>query len=158
MKIGRCAKTSAYLFTILCSLFSIRAEGAKLCREVGARFSYQRAGNYFWARGNGCKGTVYSNANVEYNADLNAVMATCNGSISFAGTSSCWTSNATAPTAKGFHNGQHCWCKLLWPIESQWVFVFTSDTAANCSGAQVNDCTLHCSYSKYGNLLNGIGF
>jgi hypothetical protein len=121
-----------------------------MCRSVGNSLSFQRGGNFFWARGTGCKG-VWNEGFVDVGLDLAGVIATCDAPL-LAGTSSCWTSSTSKPSGKGFLNGPHCWCKLLYPVETDWVFYLTAKDGAaiNCNGGQVNDCTAVCSYSGGG--------
>lgn len=50
------------------------------------------------------------------------------------------TGGVPLTAARGETSGQYCWCKLVHPVASRWVFNNDNGSASNCAGNCANNC------------------
>ncbi len=82
--------------------------------------------------------------------------ATCGG-IEIQGVAFCGSQNGgsegvtteTVTTSSTSDNNKYCWCKMVSPAVSSWVFLYTRTSAGDCA----NGCAYNCAY--YARSISG---
>ncbi len=73
--------------------------------------------------------------------------ATCGGieiqGVAFCGSqegASEGVTTETVTTSSTSDDNRHCWCKMVSPAVSRWVFAYTHDSAGHCADGCSNNC------------------
>ena len=154
-------KANINLLSVICSLLSLRGEAAKMCLVAPAQYSWNAA-NYIWAVGSGCGNAAKDTA------DPTALCTTRVASgVAFCardtGTDdgfqamenwSGYDANLKGTTGTGTGSGpgmaRFCFCRMSWPKQGAWVFLFDSASASGCA----SDCAYGCA----ANAVNSAAF
>jgi hypothetical protein len=140
-------KMKKFSVILLAALAPGGADAAKMCvidKNIMTSYAYNSS-SWTWAVGTGCAGTNDESAattgNVACGGTYISGIASCSDKLNQ--TTGGW--GAYSPPAAGLDgvaaNARNCYCKMMYPKEGIWYYLFYNSTGGCASG-----CAIHCAW------------